>query len=69
MSRFLQIPPNEHDGPDMLRNLIKHLERELEDEKIDAKRLVEVRDEITRLKEKLDETKKGNCLRYEQRSE
>lgn len=53
--RHLQIPPDKHDKIWMINNLIKHLERELAEEKDDLKRLVTLRKEISALKEKLGE--------------
>ncbi len=53
-SRHLQISPNENKRAQMIRNLIKCLEREIEGEN-DTKRLTVLRTEIEKLKEKLGE--------------
>lgn len=53
--RHLQIPPDKHDEVWMIKNLIKHLERELAEEKTDLKRIIVVKNEIANLKEKLGE--------------
>ena len=55
VGRYLQLPPDEHDKIWMVKNLIKHLERELAENKDDLKRLVVLRGEMEKLKEKLGE--------------
>ncbi len=52
--RHLQISPNENKRAQMIRNLIKCLEREIEGEN-DTKKLTVLRTEIEELKEKLGE--------------
>ena len=54
MSKNLQLPPNENSRSQMIRNIIKRLEREFEGEN-DTKKLTVLRTEIEELKRKLGE--------------
>ena len=54
-NRYLQTLPYGHDKIWMIKNLIEHLERELGEKTIGAKRLAVLRNEISALKEKLSE--------------
>ena len=51
---YLQLPPEENNRSRMIRNVIKHLERELEGEN-DKRKLGVLRIEIEELKRKLGE--------------
>ena len=54
VSKNLQLPPNENGRSQMIRNIIKRLEREFEGED-DTKKLTVLRTEIEELKRKLGE--------------
>ena len=54
VSKNLQLPPNENGRSQMIRNIIKRLEREFEGEN-DTKKLTVLRTEIEELKRKLGE--------------
>jgi len=52
--RYLQLPSEENDRLQKIRNLIKRLERELEEEN-DSKKMIALRTEIGELKRQLGE--------------